>query len=484
MKRLLIFAACLLGWTAGSFAQVPGSANNDTSLNATSETGNSFKFGLKNPSQAGNLLVCGVGYTVGAINTPTDNKSNTWHQAKHITGGNPGNGTEFADIWYANNVAAGTQVITFGFTAASIFTATCGEYFNVSTAASPVDVTCGTSEFSSSGTSISVTCGSMTLTASNELVFYYGFDEASPVGGFGINTYPTGITAGTGFTLRGAVREAAIFSEVNLNASSGATNPAVTVTSAASNTDSFDTVGAAFKNASAGSGAPSGIRIINHERFQADSAHTSYKIEFPCAGGNFVAFSASAQTSNNNFSAMTDSASTTYTNLVPSGGSDGQWWYANVSGLTSANVQTMTHAAFTGAQQNLYCISGAATSAFDTSASASGSLNSPGTTANAPSITPSTSNGLILGILQMGNGPEDTVSSPMTFDNVPYTSETDAGFLNSGDASSHYYNPNTSAVNITYHVSSTQTSNAWGASAIAIKAPASSTARHRAEVIQ
>lgn len=474
MRRWLCLAVLFLCASGNLRAQVPGSTNNDTTLNATNETGNTFKLGLKNPTQAGNIIVCGVGYTVGAINTPTDDKSNTWHQAKHVIGGNPGNGTEFADIWYANNVAASTQVITFGFTAASIFTATCGEYFNISTGATPVDVTCGTSEFSSTGTSISVPCGSMTLTAGSELAFYFGFDESGPVGGFGIATYPTGLTAGTGFTFRGGVREAGIFSEVNLNASSGALNPAVTVTSGASNTDNFDTVGVAFKNASAGSGAPAGLRIINYERFQADSAHTSYKIEFPCAGGNFVAFSASAQTTNNNFTAMTDSASTTYTNFVPTGGSDGQWWYANVSGLTSANVMTMTHSAFTGAQQNLYCISGAANPGFDTSAFASGSLNSPGTTANAPAITPNTSNGVILGVLQMGNGPEDSVSSPVTFDNIPYTGETDAGFLNSGDGSFHYYNPNTSAVNVTYHVSSTQTSNAWGASAIAIKAPASS----------
>jgi len=71
---------------------------------------------------------------------------------------------------------------------------------------------------------------------------------------------------------------------------------------------------------------------------------------------------------------------------------------------------------------------------------------------NLPSITPSSSNGLVIELVSDGTGPVTGLVSPgpaaAVCDVILYTSAmTDANTINNGDGFAHYYNPSTSTIN-------------------------------------
>jgi hypothetical protein len=131
----------------------------------------------------------------------------------------------------------------------------------------------------------------------------------------------------------------------------------------------------------------------------------------------------------------------------------------------------------------VFCISGGTTAAFDLEAHANGTAAfSSGTVSNAPSITPTTSNGLIVAMINE-IGETVTAVSVGNFHAVDigtyesFTGDQDGGHM-------HYYNPNTSTVNInwTYSAYEVTTPNigGWAAQALAFKAPVASTKiRHK-----
>jgi hypothetical protein len=92
---------------------------------------------------------------------------------------------------------------------------------------------------------------------------------------------------------------------------------------------------------------------------------------------------------------------------------------------------------------------------------------------SAPSITPTTANGLVFGIIAFGVGPIDgTVGAAFVCDNAPYQGETDAGKMNNGDAWSHTYNSAASAQSFGYQLKNGSSLTTWFALAVAFKAAA------------
>lgn len=487
--------AYTLPLAACTTAPCPTSALNDIettpSVEPSSPLPNNFKLTFPNPVGLHNLLVCGISWLGSTItlNTPTDSQSNTWGAAVTATGTrNEGNGIVKTALYYAPNANAGVTTVTFVFSSATQAHFRCSEFYNVATS-TPLDAAVGTPDIQSSGTAVTVAAGSQTTTVDNDLIVYYAVDIDGPIGGFGIITRPTSYTSAGGWTKLAGNYSSGIFSEYLVWGSHGAINPAMVVNSSGSNTNTFNAVAASFKAATAGTAPPAGIRIDHLVTLQTDSAAT-YTIEFPCTG-NLIVFTCSEGTGQDNylstvpsadghnFTAITDDAAHVAPQMA---------YWANAS-PTANTMVTLHHASFQGGSQALYCISGAATAPVDPSVTCnSGSTlagmgsciaggTNNGSAPNAPNIRPSTSNGLIIGIFGNGVGPESTVASPVIFDNVPYTNETDNGQMNSGDARSHYFNPNTSAVNFSYTVPNN--GNTWNGRATAFTAPAASGVRKR-----
>jgi hypothetical protein len=133
---------------------------------------------------AGNLNIVAVGWgdTTSAISSVTDSKGNTYTRA---VGPTTNTGLQQA-IYYAQNIASGTNTVTVKFNQAAAYPdARILEYSGLNTT-SPLDVTA-----SATGNGTSASSGAATTTSANELIFGAG------------TTTGTAFTApGSGFTTR------------------------------------------------------------------------------------------------------------------------------------------------------------------------------------------------------------------------------------------------------------------------------------------
>jgi hypothetical protein len=160
---------------------------------------------------------------------------------------------------------------------------------------------------------------------------------------------------------------------------------------------------------------------------------------------------------------------------------------------TNTGVLTLTLTISANDLIGVYEIAGAktgsATACLDTAATAANSSSltntssgatfhlttSTTTTSDAPSIVPSTANGLVLGAGNIGTGPATKCASVCTFDFVGATWSTggDNNFFTNGDFASHVYNATASTQNFSY--SSINNASSVGSFAVAlVAAPAAS----------
>jgi hypothetical protein len=108
----------------------------------------------------------------------------------------------------------------------------------------------------------------------------------------------------------------------------------------------------------------------------------------------------------------------------------------------------------------IYDIAGAATSPFDTSWDASGNApTEPEGNFSFGTITPSTSNGLVIATMATYSGVITAATgSGQVLDSATYGNETDADLMDNADAYGHYYNPNTSPITFSWTLGAAQTS--------------------------
>ncbi len=168
-------------FTSGTGGGTPGFVQVNSVTPQT--TSGSVILGYLAAQSAGNLNVLAVGWndTTSTVTSVTDTRGNTYTQAgSTITG----SGLRQA-IFYAKNIAAGTNTVTVSFNQAAAFVdLRILEYSGLDTNI-PLDVTAG-----ASGTSISPNSGAATTNAANELIFGAGM------------TGDGYASAGTGFTAR------------------------------------------------------------------------------------------------------------------------------------------------------------------------------------------------------------------------------------------------------------------------------------------
>jgi hypothetical protein len=426
----------------------------------SSQAGNPYFISLPNRTGSGNVLVLGISYPFAAGRTVTvsDDKTNVWTPGP-VTPSNPTDGQIVSRLYYALNVAPGTQKITITFDGLLYnFQAVVTEFYNVATVAA-ADGSSGNSDSSAP----SVEGSDIVTSASGDLIYVYAFD-----------THPTdtltGFTATPGFTLLSADVQLGWVAEYGIQTNAGPINPATTVTGG---TDPFNAVALALKSASAGTSPSSGIRIVHicHELTRRD-----IQFQFPSSGNLIVCNTAFVQVQID----VTDMASVPTNNWIKAEPSEwaAQIWYAP-NANTSPDLRISCNETWFGASFVLYDIAGADISPYDSAAGIPvASLDNLDNSSllDMPVIAPTTSNGLVLAVHTTGFGPVvGTVGDGLMFDSVTYGHQTDNDLMENADGYAHYYNPTTQPVAFGWLMNSSTLPEASAGVAIAFKAAAGAT---------
>jgi hypothetical protein len=408
MKRCLPFL--LLFCASPLRAATPTSAQNmvchPNSL--TLGTINDIQFNLPNPAKAGNtIFVWGVTNNSPVTNiSVSDDKSDTYTlKINRIAA------TRTVTIFAAPNVTAGAQqILVTQSTGGSQNQYCAAEFYNVDTSAT-LD---GTSSASiTSGTSLA--CGSFTTATAGDLVLDFTYVDS-----FSANPVTTNFTGQGGSWLK-ILEDDSSFSaaQYEVQASAGAVNPTMTIASAVTQAI---VVCAAFKSASSGSGPAAGIRVNSFvvENFSEKNAvpnATTIPFNFPCTGNSLAlqwnGLDAQRMTS------VSDSNSNTWTvhtkQASPAANEDVIWATADSVTCNSTERITVTHFATpSGPDPNIpvmaaYDIS--SSGGFDLTAQTNGTAAFSSGNVTGASITPSTSNGVLLAYINEQN---DTVTSTTT----------------------------------------------------------------------
>lgn len=412
-----------------------------------------IRFKLPNPSPGGNALIVGIqwGDTTSTV-AISDDGANTY--VLDVTGTDAGNGNSIK-IWHALNIAANTQVITVQFNGGASLpnhaTGFVAEFGNIATSAA-VDGT----PVSASGSGTSVAAGGITTTQAADLILQFGIGETGQVQSY---------SAGTGFTFGGVdVMDANgdnHFWQWQVQALAGAINPTAT----ASPTTAWLTGAIALKSATAGNALPAGIKVTDTQCCNDDNAtgRTSpFTCRFPCPSGTnlLIAHWVGASGDLNSLSDNVNGAWTSVRASVVNGASGTEHMYMKAGATGGDLTLTLTTAAATSLGDTLvvYAVKGAAASPLDVSASTSGIQGAAGSL-NIVSITPTTSNGLVIAAVGVQSQNVDPGSwTPGQWDPP-----------DENNAWGHHYNPNTSAIQFNVTTNGGAANN-WVSQAAAFKA--------------
>lgn len=463
----------LVQWVDGSSTgnnDGTGGGNNSSNGNGNPKA-TSFTVQWPNLSKSGNCSIVAVTYSDAvSVSSVTDDQSNTYVLGK--TQDDATNG-QAVSIYYALNIAASTRVITTNFSGAgATFVKMMASEFNNIATTSASD---GSNGHAASGTS--VTAGSVTPGTSGDLVFMYGMTTTA--------TLATGLTPGSQSNITWNLIQADVYdgnssdwSQWGQYNSTSALNPTMTVAPSLG----YVTAAIFLKNAASGS-TYSGIHVngIQHENLPSGSTNPAV-FELPCTGNLLVA---AFEGGSNSMSSITDTASNTWTRTTAtSNGSEVQFGYA-VNATCSGTLKiTVTLSSVTDTTIFLYDISGAATSPFDSTAgvtTGTGTQSTVGASITGASITPSTSNGLVLSVI----GVDQNTINQLT--NTGGLAETNkyGGMHQDGpspiDENNGWglvYNTSTSAITLVWSplFPAGQAFGVYATQAIAFKAPAAPTA--------
>lgn len=427
------------------------------SSTASNEVGNTFVINFPNTSLANNLLVLCFTHRTGiSVTSVTDSNSTAWTAGPTAIAGV---GNHDSRLYYLPGAPATVSVTVVMSANAADFIWAFSE-FNGPATSSVVD---GTATGATSSTQ-PIQSGSITTTQAGDLIYQYAQDVEQPF--MGNSATCSGIAADGGFALLHAERRFANAAQYALQASAGAINPGLTFR----NAENYNSLTIAFKMNGSGTSPGSGIRIKRLLALNSpEPATVSY--QFPCSG-NLLVLSDTNSASQNSITINADNQGNTYTKVAIDTTGPQQWYAANAS-PSLTNIINMVQTVTGSAMFRMYDIVGAAAAPYDTSTFASGTQTAQDEDiVHAPDITPTTSNGLVIAVLNMGDGPPSSmINAGDIFDNSHYTSETDTGLMNYGDGMAHRYNSSTAAENWGWHTQNILASS-WSAQAIAFKAPA------------
>ena len=429
-------------------------------------SGNNFKFQLPNAVGAGNCLILAVSFPNGQTATVTDNNGNSWPGSPTVSANNSGGNN--AQIFVLPNVNAGQTVVEVSFGSAVIpFNYVLSEYYNVA-AVSPTNGT--TSAVAHAGASLaagSFTPGNNNAGGGNLVWCYYAISGNA-------SGNPSSWVPGSSFALLDADKAWTSnqgfphATQAFVQATSTAINPGITATG---DTQDYNCVAVALKAASAGTPPGSGIRAAKVIGQTCTVPPNSWVLQQPSVGNLRVLATASGPNILD-ITGIADSGGGTWNLISGSTGNIPQIWYS-VNRTADPNF-TMT-LTIGGTPVNstvlFYDVVGASASPFDASA-VLGDTNADNLTSisNAPSITPTQSNGLVIAVMACAQGPGLAVTSPTgaVFNSVGYTGETDLDTIDNADCYMCYGNAGTSQINVGWTITS-QSSNTIDAAAVALK---------------
>ena len=431
-------------------------------------SGNAFNIPLPNAVGAGNCLILGMSYLSGRAVTITDSNGNVWPSTAAATA-NAGPGYYVASVWVLPNAHAGATTVTVTFDAPVIpFQYTISEFFNVATV-SPVNGTSATpTQAGASAITGSFTPGNNDAGGGNLIWSYFAIAASA-------NGNPSRFVPGSNFRLLDADiawntnQGFPHASEYSVQAVSAAINPAMTATGDSGN--AYNGVSVALKAAPAGTPPPSGIRIVRILHMTSNvPPTTTWPLQVPSLGNLIVL--ATNENDIINVTSVTDSHSNAYAKAEPDP-SEPQFWFAG-NATTGDDLLVSLHLSGTSATATVvaYDITGAAASPLDVVAGTPITNISGGSSiTNAPSITPTTPNGLVIASMDIGQGPGLAAISPSgaTWDLVTFAGEIDLDLLENADAKAHLYYSSTAAQNWSWTVTPIS-NNSYSALAVAFKA--------------
>jgi hypothetical protein len=454
--------------------------------NAARETGNNFLAHLNKPAGTGNLLVFFINSPGGASSpTVTDNAGNIWTNASVAGCVTTTLSTQRKhQLFYSLNTAGGTQDITIAFSSAQ-FDINFGvaEFYNVATSNAVDGSVCAVQKRGPS-----VSSGSLTTAADGDLIVNFVDDEAD--GHYDDNNSISAIALCDICTGLYADHRWGLVGQFAVQPAHGPIAMASTWTQGTN--DQFGSLAVAFKKASAGTAPAPGIRIIRS--YVLELRANAERFSFPCSGNLIVAESPEGPGTGNTVSSITSTPSLTWSRINPGGGGNLNPQLFHVDNVTTCpappGMLTGTiNSSAPGFTTLVYFwdIAGAATSPLDIGVSCpspstnggagSGSCfnlgsqsNAGADVTNAPNITPSTANGLVISAINFGLGPiRNITGAGFVYDGISYTNESDASYFANGDGASHIFNSGTAALTFHYTMQNVSPSS-WQGMATAFKA--------------
>jgi len=393
-----------------------------------------------------------VTYPHAATLTITDDNGNNWTGTLVVTA-DAGVGNTVSQYYVLPNANAGMTTIfmTFG-SSLQPFEYTIDEVCNVATV-SPVNGSHGTAAVSGSSLATGAfTPGNNDANGGNLILSYFGSAVTS-------TSAPTKWTAGGSATLLDADIAWISRSSINhasqrfLQTVSASINPGVTTTGD-NGGNQYNCIAVALKAANVGSDYPAGIRVRKINTFTSDLPPSStWTFQCPASGNLRVILTADPD-SLAHITSIVDSEGGTMANgawVLKNNGGPQIFYSANTS--PNQDLTVTFNGSFTAtASFRFFDIEGAAASPFDVSAGVVDTdVSNTTTIANFPTITPTTSNGLVIAVGGLGQGPGLGFSSgapaAALWDLTTYPpEELDTDLMENADLCGHYYNPDLSAI--------------------------------------
>jgi hypothetical protein len=396
----------------GGGGSVPTFADNHVSASNTQGNAVSrYDFRLPNPTLAANCVVVGFQYSAsaGAAASVSDDKGNIYSipVSRNDT-------RQVVAIAVALNVTAGAQKISITFSggAPAFVSAVATEFYNVALL-NPLDGTTG-----NDGTQPSVTAGSLAPATSGDLIYQYAVQDtpgAMPMTSWTQGSNPWSLLSAD--LLDGSAAQYQV----------QPTAAPITPTLAMAPSQNFNSVAVALKPATAGTPPPAGIRVarLQHNSIPAN-ANTPLPLQFPCTGNLIVV--AWIGVPGHNLIGVTDHNNNPYLSagaafeLGLSG--NNQIYYAPAAATaTTLTGPTLTTSGndISGSTALLFDVHGAAASPLDmgaglATASATQSTAGPVTAAT---ISPTTSNGLVISSIGVDSNTINGVSPGNFLSSVP-----------------------------------------------------------------
>jgi hypothetical protein len=438
---------------------------------------NTLTIQLPNPVRAGNCLILGVQFnSAGSVARVTDERGNNWIAGPTVTNGSL---SKRMNLYYVLNASAGTQTVKVHFSGLSHTNAyphaVVSEFYNVAIA----------NAFDGSAASAtSRTAGTITTTVPGDLIYEWGASlSSSNVNGGAFNG--TSITAGTGLTLLSADLQVGSGDQYQIQPGAGPITP----TFSASGSAIWGSVAIALKSATAGTAPSPGIRIVHlqHTLLQAVRAQNRSNpivMQFPSSGNLLIGlFNAAGPLATN----VTDALGNIWSlpasaKIIDNAGVVSSQIVYAANAQTSPNLSgirvSISETGMGDMMFNLYDVAGAAASPFDLATTMQGN-NQTYTPHTTGTITPRTTNGLVIHVNSIDYHQEDAMTSPVggVFDTVTNDLESpDVSTLDMDNAYAHIYNSTTNQVNFTFTSCCMQAGvGPWAGATVAFKANGNAT---------